>query len=212
MYLNLYVPSTAAGPGRGRLHQVSPRPAGSLHRGRSRPLPAVRARRPTLLRSARRTPDLLQERPAQGRRRQRAIWPASRPPVFRTERRRRPDTGQPYPWIVRSTAMVNHFYVLLRRRRLRSLFPQVLQLLLTTPSCASTGTSTPSDSWSTRASPTRPTGVCSTSRPSATTAESVRTCLSNSSTLSAWTANATRASAMGTLASRRCCRPWSCSG
>ena len=31
-------------------------------------------------------------------------------PVFRTERRRRPDTGEPYPWIVRSTAMVNHFY------------------------------------------------------------------------------------------------------
>ena len=31
-------------------------------------------------------------------------------PVFRTERRRNPDTGQAYPWIVRSTAMVNHFY------------------------------------------------------------------------------------------------------
>lgn len=31
-------------------------------------------------------------------------------PVFRTERRRRPDSGEPYPWIVRSTAMVNHFY------------------------------------------------------------------------------------------------------
>jgi len=32
-------------------------------------------------------------------------------PVFRTEKRRNPKTGQPYPWIVRSTAMVNHFYV-----------------------------------------------------------------------------------------------------
>src|ERR1700712_135233 len=31
-------------------------------------------------------------------------------PVFRTERRRNPATGAPYPWIVRSTAMVNHFY------------------------------------------------------------------------------------------------------
>jgi hypothetical protein len=31
-------------------------------------------------------------------------------PVFRTERRRNPQTGRPYPWIVRSTAMVNHFY------------------------------------------------------------------------------------------------------
>jgi hypothetical protein len=31
-------------------------------------------------------------------------------PVFRTEKRRHPMTGQAYPWIVRSTAMVNHFY------------------------------------------------------------------------------------------------------
>jgi hypothetical protein len=32
-------------------------------------------------------------------------------PVFRTEKRRNPRTGQSYPWIVRSTAMVNHYYV-----------------------------------------------------------------------------------------------------
>jgi hypothetical protein len=32
-------------------------------------------------------------------------------PVFRTEKRRNPNTGQPYPWIVRSTAMVNHYYI-----------------------------------------------------------------------------------------------------
>ena len=31
-------------------------------------------------------------------------------PVFRTERRRNLETGQPYPWIVRSTAMVNQYY------------------------------------------------------------------------------------------------------
>jgi hypothetical protein len=31
-------------------------------------------------------------------------------PVFRTEKRKNPKTGQAYPWIVRSTAMVNHFY------------------------------------------------------------------------------------------------------
>jgi hypothetical protein len=30
-------------------------------------------------------------------------------PVFRTEKRRNPDTGQTYPWIVRSTALVNPF-------------------------------------------------------------------------------------------------------
>ncbi len=32
-------------------------------------------------------------------------------PVFRTERRRNPETGVSYPWLVRTTAMVNHFYV-----------------------------------------------------------------------------------------------------
>ena len=32
-------------------------------------------------------------------------------PVFRTERRRNEKTGTTYPWLVRSTAMVNHFYV-----------------------------------------------------------------------------------------------------
>ena len=31
--------------------------------------------------------------------------------VFRTERRRNETTGATYPWLVRSTAMVNHFYV-----------------------------------------------------------------------------------------------------
>ena len=32
-------------------------------------------------------------------------------PVFRTERRRNELTGANYPWLVRSTAMVNHFYL-----------------------------------------------------------------------------------------------------
>ena len=32
-------------------------------------------------------------------------------PVLRTEKRRSPKTGAPYPWIVRSTAMVNHYYI-----------------------------------------------------------------------------------------------------
>lgn len=31
-------------------------------------------------------------------------------PVFRTEKRRNPDTGKTYPWIVRSTAMINQYY------------------------------------------------------------------------------------------------------
>jgi hypothetical protein len=31
--------------------------------------------------------------------------------VFRTEKRRNPITGATYPWLVRTTAMVNHFYI-----------------------------------------------------------------------------------------------------
>jgi hypothetical protein len=31
-------------------------------------------------------------------------------PVFRTEQRKNPQTGQRYPWMVRSSAMVNHYY------------------------------------------------------------------------------------------------------
>src|SRR5262245_27598193 len=31
-------------------------------------------------------------------------------PVFSTEKRRNPDTGKRYPWIVRRTSLVNHFY------------------------------------------------------------------------------------------------------
>ncbi len=31
--------------------------------------------------------------------------------VFRTEKRRNPETGQPYPWIVPATALVNHYYI-----------------------------------------------------------------------------------------------------
>jgi len=34
--------------------------------------------------------------------------------VFRTERRRNEQTGATYPWLVRSTAMVNHFYAYCR--------------------------------------------------------------------------------------------------
>jgi hypothetical protein len=31
--------------------------------------------------------------------------------IFRTERRHNPTTGTAYPWIVTTTAMVNHYYV-----------------------------------------------------------------------------------------------------
>ena len=49
--------------------------------------------------------------------------------VFRTEKRRTPETGRPYPWLVRSTAMVNQYYFYCRRSGLRPVLPEVLLLL-----------------------------------------------------------------------------------
>ncbi len=37
-------------------------------------------------------------------------------PVFRTEKRRNPEIGRKCPWIVRGTALVNHFYFQRRER------------------------------------------------------------------------------------------------
>jgi hypothetical protein len=42
--------------------------------------------------------------------------------VFRTEKRRHTDDGSPYPWIIRSTALVNHYYVYLVDRDFGPLF------------------------------------------------------------------------------------------
>jgi len=48
---------------------------------------------------------------AQGRERVLVVGKAQeKTPVFRTQKRRNPETGQVYPWIVKTTAMVNHFY------------------------------------------------------------------------------------------------------
>jgi hypothetical protein len=48
--------------------------------------------------------------------------------VYRTEKRRNPRTGVSYAWIVKSTALVNHYY-LLRGSRLRPLLSEVLFVL-----------------------------------------------------------------------------------
>lgn len=48
---------------------------------------------------------------AQGRERVLLVGKAQeKTPVFRTEKRRNPKTGAVYPWLVKTTAMVNHFY------------------------------------------------------------------------------------------------------
>lgn len=48
---------------------------------------------------------------AKGRERVLAVGKAQeKTPVFRTEKRRNPETGAVYPWIVKTNALVNHFY------------------------------------------------------------------------------------------------------
>ena len=56
-------------------------------------------------------------------------------PVFRTERRRNGETGVSYPWLVRSTAMVNHFYVYCVDRDFGPFFLKFCTYFPTPPSC-----------------------------------------------------------------------------
>jgi hypothetical protein len=57
-------------------------------------------------------------------------------PVFRTERRRNPKTGQPYPWIVRRSAMVNNYYVYAVDRDFGPFFLKFCSYFRTMPSSA----------------------------------------------------------------------------
>src|SRR3954452_19462739 len=71
-------------------------------------------------------------------------------PVFRTERRRSEKTGTTYPWLVRSTAMVNHFYLYCVDRDFGPFFLKFCTTFHTTPSSASTVTNTPNGNWRTK--------------------------------------------------------------
>ena len=66
--------------------------------------------------------------------------------VVRTERRHDPATGDTYPWLVASTAMVNQFYFYAVDDDFGPFFLKFCSYFPTTPSCASTGTSTSSGS------------------------------------------------------------------
>ena len=64
--------------------------------------------------------------------------------TFRTKKRRNPETGASYPWLVRASAMVNHFYMYCVDRDFGPFFIKFSCIFPTTPSCVSTGTSMPS--------------------------------------------------------------------
>ena len=124
MYLNVYVPRLQCAYGAVsffRDHRGQPLASSALMSPMSRRFVAeldrfiVRHRLPVVLfRKGQRKDDVMIERlrdfPLKegvvfvGKAQEKAL-------VFRTEKRRSPHSGRPYPWIVKSTAMVNHYYI-----------------------------------------------------------------------------------------------------
>src|SRR5438128_5434641 len=124
MYLNVYVPRLQREPGVVwffREHRGQPLPSAALMRPISRgfvsaledfaaqhEIPVVQFRK------GRRKDQVMAEHLRHFRKEEGVVFVGKaqeKTPVFRTEKRRNPKTGQPYPWIVRSTAMVNHYYI-----------------------------------------------------------------------------------------------------
>jgi hypothetical protein len=67
---------------------------------------------PIQFRKGQRKDDVMAQNVAQFRKSEGVVFGKAQEkvPVFRTEKRRHPETGQRYPWIVRSTAMVNQYH------------------------------------------------------------------------------------------------------
>ncbi len=124
MYLNVYVPRLQREPGVVwffREHRGQPLPSAALMRPISRgfvsaledfaaqhEIPVVQFRK------GRRKDQVMAEHLRHFRHDEGVVFVGKaqeKTTVFRTEKRRSPKTGQPYPWIVRSTAMVNHYYI-----------------------------------------------------------------------------------------------------
>ena len=124
MYLNVYVPRLQREPGVVwffREHRGQPLPSAALMRPISRgfvsaledfaaqhEIPVVQFRK------GRRKDQVMAEHLRHFRHDEGVVFVGKaqeKTTVFRTEKRRNPNTGQPYPWIVRSTAVVNHYYV-----------------------------------------------------------------------------------------------------
>ena len=95
-------------------------------------------------------------------------------PLFRAERRLNGE-GRSYPWIVKSTGMVNHFYLYCVDEDFGPFFIKFCSYFPTTPNCASTATTGPSGRqprpgsgsprWTTRSPRSRTRPGCSRSAP-----------------------------------------------
>src|ERR1700680_331558 len=124
MYLNVFVPRfqhEAGIVGFFREHRGQPLPSAALMQPMSRAFVAklesftVQHEIPLVqFRKGQRKDDVMKEHLRKLQKEEGVVFVGKaqeKTPVFRTEKRRNPKTGQPYPWIVRSTAMVNHYYI-----------------------------------------------------------------------------------------------------
>jgi hypothetical protein len=124
MYLNVFVPRLQSEQGIVhffRTHRGQPIPSAALMRPMSRSFVAglegflkQHALPVVVFRKGERKDAVMAERLRAFRQEEGIVFVGKaqeKTPVFRTERRRSPHTGRPYPWIVRSSALVNHYYV-----------------------------------------------------------------------------------------------------
>jgi hypothetical protein len=124
MYLNVFVPGLQYEQGIVRFfryHRGQPVPSAALMKPMSRSFVAAlegfaaQHRVPVVqFCKGQRKDDVMAEHLRRFRREEGIVFigkAQEKTPVFRTERRRSPKTGRLYPWIVRSSAMVNSYYI-----------------------------------------------------------------------------------------------------
>ncbi len=124
MYLNVYVPrlqSTNGAVNFFRVHRGQPLASSALMNPMSRQFVAALDRfiaqhevPLVLFHKGQRKDDVMAERLRSFAAEEGIVFigkAQEKTPVFRTEKRHSPRTGRPYPWIVKSTAMVNHYYI-----------------------------------------------------------------------------------------------------
>jgi hypothetical protein len=124
MYLNVYVPRLQCTYGAVsffRDHRGQPLASSALMSPMSRRFVAAldrfiaRHQLPVVLfRKGRRKDDVMVERLRDFQLKEGVVFVGKaqeKAPVFRTEKRNSPHSGRPYPWIVKSTAIVNHYYI-----------------------------------------------------------------------------------------------------
>jgi hypothetical protein len=124
MYLNVYVPALQSTYGAVRffrVHRGQPLASSALMNPMSRQFVAALDRfiaqhevPLVLFQKGQRKDDVMAERLRHFAAEEGVVFigkAQEKTPVFRTEKRHSPRTGRPYPWIVKSTAMVNHYYI-----------------------------------------------------------------------------------------------------